>query len=143
MSAQGTDCAVEARAPATPQPAPAPLPPSRETPSRSPVPLYVAAAGAVIAIGGTVAWLVSNSRYGALKSACDVPVQCTQKVFASDSGGIKALDALSVVGWSLGGAAFVGGGLWYLASGPSAPPTSGIQLRFDPIARVASVAGGF
>jgi hypothetical protein len=141
MSAQGADCVVETRALATPQPAsPAPAP---EASARSPVPLYVAGAGALLAIGGTVAWLVSDARYGTLKTACDVPVQCTQKAFASDSGGIQALDVLSVVGWSLGGAALVGGGLWYLGSRPSAPTPSGLQLRIDPIARVASLTGRF
>jgi hypothetical protein len=130
---QGRDCAA--------------LPSRLEAPgaqarSRSTAGLYVAGAGALAGIAGTIAWFVSDAAYSTLKDDCGGPVQCTQTRFDSDSSSVKTFETLAAVGWIAGGAALAGGALWYVMSGPSST-SAAVRLEIDPVARTAGVGGAF
>jgi hypothetical protein len=111
--------------------------------SRSAMPLLVAGAGVVIAIGGTVAHFVSDTKYATLKQDCGGSVQCSQARYTSDSGDVRTFDALSITGWAIGGAALLGGGLWYFLSPPSPRQNVGFHVSVNPVTRDARLAGTF
>jgi hypothetical protein len=134
LIAEEGDCVIERRPPL----AGAALRPS------SSIPLYVAGAGAMIAIGGTIAWVVASSKYSTLQGDCGGINQCVQSRFDSDASSVKTFDALSVVGWTVGGAALAGGGLWYLLSGStSAHSSTTVGWQIDLLGRTASISGAF
>ena len=112
----------------------------REGPKRSTASLYVVGSGAALLVGGTIAWAVSNSKYSTLQSDCGPPNACSLDRFNSDASSVKTFDALTAIGWSVGGTAVVGGLLWYFLSG-STPAHETVAWQVDPFARTASVSG--
>lgn len=141
LVAQGATCASAGATQASKPVAP--------PPAKSRVPLYVAGAGVLVAGAGLVAWLVADSKYTTLKSACDQPGGCSTRTFDDSSGTIETLDVLSIAGLVLGGAAVVGGVGWYFlgesehASEEPRGDTPRVGLGFDPVTRSARLYGRF
>jgi len=137
LVAMAGDCVAAA----APMPVTA-IAPSRpaEGPKRSTASLYVVGSGAALLVGGTIAWAVSNSKYSTLQSDCGPPNACSLDRFNSDASSVKTFDALTAIGWSVGGTAVVGGLLWYFLSG-STPAHETVAWQVDPFARTASVSG--
>jgi hypothetical protein len=142
LVSRGSDCVVASTATAVSATQQAPLP---QHAAHGALPWLVGGVGALIAVGGTVSWLVSDSQFSSLKAACTSATGCTRSNYNSSASTVRTLDAVSYAGWAVGGATLVGGVIWWALGvetrGPT--PSVGVHLYVDPSARSVSLDGVF
>lgn len=105
---------------------------------RDPLGLWVAAAGAAVAVGGGVIWLISDSDYRSAKQSCNSPMGCTLSDYNSSVTTIQRLDNVATVSLIGGGALMLAGGLYYFLSGAAEPDrrdTRQARVDFNPVTR--------
>ncbi|HEV3194441.1 MAG TPA: hypothetical protein VGY54_28285 [Polyangiaceae bacterium] len=144
MVARGTDCVIQTQAPATSGES-APGAPRGEHSSRSVVPLYVAGAGTLVAAGGMVSWFVSDAKYSSLKNDCSSSAGCTRSSYDERAPTIRTLDAISYSAWAVGGAALLGGAIWWALSHDVGRPERpvGLRVHVDAVSRRVFLVGEF
>lgn len=133
-------------APALPAPAPLTVEPvaRQEPPARNPAGLVVGGIGVAVAIGGTIAWVASSSKYSKLHTDCRSAVGCSIGEWNAASSAVKTLDAVSVTGWTVGSAMLIGGLAWYVLSGTATSSSdTSWNLTVDPVARSIGASGRF
>jgi len=98
------------------------------------VALVAAVGGAVALVGGGVAWLIADSKYDDIKSACGSPTGCSQPDYDAGRDDVRSLDRIAVGAGIAGGALVVGGLAYYFFTGHDQKATSA-SFGIDPVGR--------
>jgi hypothetical protein len=123
-------------------PADAPLPQSAAGGMGRRWGLVLAGAGAVLLVGGAIAWEVADSKYSSTRDACNLG--CTTTRRSDGVSSVQNWDRAAAIGFVSGGVAVAAGAALYLLL-PSAESPNGTQvsLSLDPGRRGFSVGGTF
>jgi len=92
-----------------------------------------AIAGGVIAVGGTVVYFVSGSKFSSIESACNVTPQqdCSTTRYNNSVSEIQTLDRIAHISWIAGGALVAGSALHYWLGGRE----KSVSVAFNPLDR--------